>query len=67
MYPQSNEAVKLAVQAELLEAFSDLHTQESRIRERQKAQRQLAARRAIEQHYERKRLEHSIKDPWADS
>jgi len=53
-----------AVQAEILDIFMDLQQYEENQRERTAARRRLAARRAIEQHYERKRLEEQIGEGW---
>lgn len=55
-----------SVQAEILSIFDHLQRDEMRDRERASAKRKLAARRAIEQHFERKALEDSIRDGWLD-
>lgn len=55
-----------SVQAEILSIFDHLQRDEVRDRERAAAKRKLAARRAIEQHFERKALEDSIRDGWLD-
>lgn len=55
-----------SVQAEILSIFDHLQRDEMRDRERASAKRKLAARRAIEQHFERKALEESIRDGWLD-
>lgn len=60
------EQVKEHVQAELLDIFMDLHSHESRDRERARAQRRLEARRAIEQYRERKELEAQLRDGWEE-
>jgi len=52
------------IQSELLDAFMDVATSESRSRDKAAAQRRLAARRAIEQHFERKALEPHLHDYW---
>lgn len=59
-YPVEN------VQAEILSIFDHLQRDESRDKERAATKRRLAARRAIEQHFERKALEDAIRDGWDD-
>ncbi|MCG8612426.1 MAG: hypothetical protein MI864_18065 [Pseudomonadales bacterium] len=60
----NNTTTVEAVQSELLEIFNDLHTYEESVKDKASAQRKLAARRAIEQHFERKKLQSDIKDFW---
>ncbi|MEQ5835585.1 hypothetical protein EB809_09965 [Marinobacter sp. R17] len=62
---EPNQPVE-SVQAEILSIFDHLQRDEMRDREQAAAKRRLAARRAIEQHYERKALEASIRDGWLD-
>lgn len=52
------------LQAELLDIFGDMHRLESNHKDKASAQRKLAARRAIEQHFELKELEKQISDCW---
>lgn len=52
------------IQSELLDAFMDVTNNESRHRDREVAQRRLAARRAIEAHFEQKALEPHLHDYW---
>ncbi|WP_097459218.1 PA3496 family putative envelope integrity protein [Mangrovitalea sediminis] len=66
MYSDHNTPDVQVVQAELLDIFMDLHSDEARNRDKSAAKRRLAARRAIEQHFERKELERQINDYWAD-
>lgn len=54
------------IQSELLDAFMDVATDESRDRDRDAARRRLAARRAIEAHFEQKALEPHLHDYWFD-
>ncbi|TBW47979.1 hypothetical protein EZI54_21870 [Marinobacter halodurans] len=61
----TNQPVE-SVQAEILSIFDHLQRDEMRDREQAAARRRLAARRAIEQHFERKALEESIRDGWLD-
>ncbi|ARU58785.1 hypothetical protein OLMES_4796 [Oleiphilus messinensis] len=60
----NNTTTVEAVQSELLEIFNDLHTYEENVKDKASAQRKLAARRAIEQHFERKKLESDINEFW---
>ena len=55
-----------SVQAELLDIFGDIHRHATNNKDKASSQRRLAARRAIEQHFERRELERQIKDCWAD-
>ncbi|MFE8070015.1 hypothetical protein QQM79_03060 [Marinobacteraceae bacterium S3BR75-40.1] len=55
-----------AVQAEILDIFMDLKQYEEHSKLKAASKRRLAARRAIEQHYERKQLERAIEDYWLD-
>ena len=66
MHARQAEQTKQAVQAELLDIFQDLNSNESERRARAASRRRLAARRAIERHQELKALEDSIKDGWDD-
>ncbi|MGP4845075.1 PA3496 family putative envelope integrity protein [Marinobacter sp. 1Y8] len=59
-YPVEN------VQAEILSIFDHLTRDATREKEQAAAKRRLAARRAIEQHFERKALEDAIRDEWDD-
>ena len=54
------------LQTELLEIFMDLTQYEENIKDKAKGQRKLAARRAIEQHFEKRQLERELEDYWAD-
>ncbi|WP_111497020.1 MULTISPECIES: PA3496 family putative envelope integrity protein [Marinobacter] len=62
----ANQQPVESVQAEILSIFDHLQRDEQRDREKAAAKRRLAARRAIEQHFERKALEDSIRDGWLD-
>ncbi|MAL97450.1 PA3496 family putative envelope integrity protein [Hydrocarboniclastica marina] len=55
-----------SVQAELLDIFGDMHRHDADYKDKAVAQRRLAARRAIEQHFERRQLEKQISDCWID-
>jgi hypothetical protein len=61
-----NNTVVEALNVDLANVFMDLNKQESSAKERSKAQKKLAARRGIEQHYEQKQLHAAIKDFWED-
>lgn len=62
---QSTRVVE-SVQSEILDIFCDLSKFEEKSKDKAKAERKLAARRAIEQHFEKKRLEEDISDAWSD-
>ncbi len=62
----SHTAAPSKVQSQLLEIFMDLNQYEENIKDKAKAQRKLAARRAIEQHFEKRQLERELEDYWAD-
>lgn len=53
-----------SVQAELLDIFGDMHRHDVDNKDKASSQRKLAARRAIEQHFERRELERQISDCW---
>lgn len=53
-----------SVQAELLDIFGDIHRHDCNNKDKAKARRRLAARRAIEQHFERRELEKQISECW---
>ena len=55
-----------SVQAELLDIFGDMHRHAVDHKDKASAQRKLAARRAIEQHFEKRELEKQIRDCWID-
>ncbi|MFD2230111.1 PA3496 family putative envelope integrity protein [Alkalimarinus sediminis] len=61
-----NNSIVAPVQIDLVDIFMDLNKQESNIKEQNKAQRKLAARRGIEQHYEKKQLEAALKEFWEE-
>lgn len=62
---QTTQSIQ-SVQAELLDIFGDMHRQTSDFKDKASSQRKLAARRAIEQHFERRELEKQIADCWID-
>lgn len=62
---QSNHATQ-SLQAELLDIFGHIQRQSSSSKDKASSQRKLAARRAIEQHFERRELEKQISDCWVD-
>lgn len=66
MYSDHNTQDVQVVQAELLDIFMHLHSNESRHRDKNAAKRRLAARRAIEDHFERRQLERELRDYWLD-
>lgn len=61
-----NKTVVAPAQVDLVNVFMDLNKQESNIKEKNKTQRKLAARRGIEQHYEQRQLEAALKEFWED-
>ncbi|MFT7373591.1 MAG: hypothetical protein ACI9T9_002291 [Oleiphilaceae bacterium] len=61
-----NNSLVAPVHVDLVNVFMDLNKHESSLKEKNKAQRKLAARRGIEQHYEKKQLEKSLKEFWED-
>lgn len=61
------ESAVAPIHVDLAHIFMDLNKQESNRTEKNKAQRKLAARRGIEQHYEKKQLEAALKEFWEDS
>ncbi len=61
-----NNTAKETVQVDLADIFMDLNKQESKMKEKDKAKRRLAARRGIEQHYENKQLQSALKEFWED-
>lgn len=63
MYHNNNIASD-SVHSEIFEIFMDLNQYDKRAKDQAAAQRRLAARRAIEQHYEKKKLEEAISDYW---
>lgn len=63
--PTGNTAHSIqTVQAELLDIFVDMHKNDVDHKDKASSQRKLAARRAIEQHFERRQLEKQISDWW---
>lgn len=69
----NNNAVVESTKTQLVELFMDLNKLESKTKtkaktkEKSSPQQKLAARRAIEQHLEKKRLAHDLEDYWFDS
>jgi hypothetical protein len=66
MMQNHNNTVVAPAQVDLVDIFMDLNKQDSNVKEKNKAQRKLAARRGIEQHYEKKQLEAALKEFWED-
>lgn len=62
----NNNAHVETAQAELVDIFMDFSEFDFKTKDKSTAQQRLAARRAIEQHFEKKRLEHDIQDYWFD-
>lgn len=55
-----------SVQTELLDIFCDLSKYEQKNKDKALNERKFAARRAIEQHFEKKKLEYDICDAWSE-
>jgi len=64
----NNNAVVQSTKTQLVELFMDFNKLDSKAKTKEKStpQQKLAARRAIEQHFEKKRLEHDLEDYWFD-
>ncbi|WP_250655400.1 PA3496 family putative envelope integrity protein [Alkalimarinus coralli] len=64
----NNNAVVESTKSQLVELFMDFNKLEPKVKEKEKStpQQKLAARRAIEQHFEKKRLEQDLEDYWFD-
>ncbi len=66
----NNNAVVQSTKTQLVELFMDFNKLDSKAKvktkEKSTPQQKLAARRAIEQHFEKKRLEHDLEDYWFD-
>jgi hypothetical protein len=65
----NNNAVVQSTKTQLVELFMDFNKLGSKTKTKEKStpQQKLAARRAIEQHFEKKRLKHDLEDYWFDS
>ena len=53
-----------AVQVDFMNIVFDIHQQDNENKKKDKARRRAAARRAIEMHMEKKRLEAELKNGW---
>ena len=62
--PSQKKSVVVPVYVDLANVFKGLNKYESDVKEKNKAQRKLAARRAIENHFEKKQLEENLNEFW---
>ncbi|MFD2231236.1 PA3496 family putative envelope integrity protein [Alkalimarinus sediminis] len=64
----NNNAVVQSTKNQLVELFMDINKLDTKAKTKEKStpQQKLAARRAIEQHFEKKRLQHDLDDYWFD-